>query len=404
MTRNTIPAGSAARIFTGYGPKPSLSPETGVGEVMAAITEGQAETKGLFKSQGDKLDGFSRDLTGLTTRMDWMEQKNARRGGTAGETDTRTLGERFVASDEFKAFASSNKSRDQVGMVLETKAITPISTAVGSGQSLYVPEYDPGVTSIPMRSMTVRALLNAKSTAGNTIFYAVQTVRNLNATPVAEGQLKPQSDLQYAQRTVPVETIAHFVQASRQILDDAGQVRALIDTELAYGVDFVEEMQILYGDGTGNNLFGIIPQAAAFAAPYTVPGQTDIDVLNQAIAQSELALLPATGVIMNPLDWRKILGTKDGQGRYLVGDPAGMQPRNIWNLSVATTLAMNPGSFLVGAFGIGAQIYDRMLMEILASTEDRDNFIRNLVTIRGEKRVALAVKRPQAFIFGTLPA
>ena len=64
---------------------------------------------------------------------------------------------------------------------------------------------------------------------------------------------------------------------------------------------------------------------------------------------------------------------------------------------------MQPGTFLVGAFGIGAQLYDRMTMEILASTEDGSNFRQNLVTIRGERRVALAVKRPQAFITGTFP-
>ncbi len=360
------------------------------------------EIKGFAEVAKTEIQVLGRANESTDSRMALLEQKMARRGGPSGP-DTRTLGERFTASEEFKTFASSSKSRDQVGMVLETKAISPISTAVGSGQGLYVPEYDPGVTNLPMRPLTVRALLNAKATAANTIFYAVQTVRTNNAAPVAEGALKPQSDLQYAQKTVPVQTIAHFVQASRQILDDAGQVRALIDTELAYGVDYVEEQQILYGDGTGNNLFGIIPQAAAYSAPFVVPGQTDIDVLNQAIAQSELALLPATGVIMNPLDWRKILGTKDGQGRYVVGDPAGTQPRNIWNLPVATTLAMQPGTFLVGAFGIGAQLYDRMLMEILASTEDRDNFIRNLATFRGEKRVALAVKRPQAFIYGTMP-
>jgi HK97 family phage major capsid protein len=66
--------------------------------------------------------------------------------------------------------------------------------------------------------------------------------------------------------------------------------------------------------------------------------------------------------------------------------------------------SLEPGEFLVGGFRAAAQIFDRMDIEILVSSEDRDNFIKNMLTVRAEERVALAVKRPQALVYGTYPS
>ena len=59
---------------------------------------------------------------------------------------------------------------------------------------------------------------------------------------------------------------------------------------------------------------------------------------------------------------------------------------------------------IVGNFANSATIYDRMTPVVLISTEDRDNFIRNAVTILCEERIALAVRRPEALIYGDYAA
>ena len=76
----------------------------------------------------------------------------------------------------------------------------------------------------------------------------------------------------------------------------------------------------------------------------------------------------------------------------------------MWGLPVAEADAMPAGSFLTGAFGLAAQIFDRMEADVMISTEDQDNFVRNMVTILGEERLALVVRRPAALIYGTLVA
>jgi HK97 family phage major capsid protein len=119
--------------------------------------------------------------------------------------------------------------------------------------------------------------------------------------------------------------------------------------------------------------------------------------------QPVIALLPVSGTVLNPTDWTKIEMLKDGMGRYLIGDPQGVVQKRLWGLPVVDSLAMTAGTFLTGSFKQAAQIFDRMTVEILMSTENVDDFEKNMVSIRAEERLALVVKRPTAFITGNLP-
>jgi HK97 family phage major capsid protein len=253
------------------------------------------------------------------------------------------------------------------------------------------------------RRMTVRDLLTPGNTNSSSIQYPVETGFTNSAATVTEtaGTAKPQSELQFDIRTASVTTIAHWVLATRQILDDAPMLRSYIDGRLRYGLRYAEEAQLLNGDGTGTNLNGIYTQATASTANLAViASPTKLDVLRVAVLQASLAELPATGIVIHPTDWMTIETTKDSAGNYIIGDPAAtIQPR-IWGLPVVATQAMTVDKFLVGAFKLGAQIFDRQDARVELSTEDSDNFRKNLVTILAEERLALAVYRPLAFVKG----
>ena len=76
----------------------------------------------------------------------------------------------------------------------------------------------------------------------------------------------------------------------------------------------------------------------------------------------------------------------------------------MWRLPVVDTNAMPAGKFMLGAFDMAAQVFDREDATVEVSTEDADNFTKNMVTIRAEERLALAVFRPQSFVYGSFAA
>lgn len=341
-------------------------------------------------------------ITGMNeakARLDEMEQKLARRRD-GGDTP-RTAGERFIEDEGFKSFAGQTRPRGR--HIVEVKDITSLTTdAAGSAGSLIQNDRRGLQVEIPQRRMTVRALLAQGNTTSNTIEYDREKLFTNNAAPVAEGALKPQSELQFEDATATVRTIAHWMRASVQILADAPAMRSIIDQRLRYGLAYVEEGQLLNGSGTGQNLLGLVTAATAYAAPGGLAATSQVDILRLMILQAALAEFPPNGMVLNPIDWAAIEMQKDGQGRYLIGNPQGTISPTLWGLPVVATQAMGVDKALVGAFNMAAQIFDRQDATVEVSTEDQDNFVKNKVTIRAEERLALAIYRPQAIVYGDL--
>lgn len=187
-------------------------------------------------------------------------------------------------------------------------------------------------------------------------------------------------------------SIGYFVRADS--FDETARVRTLA---------YVEEQQILAGDGTGQNLLGLIPQATAYAVgTYSAATDTKIDRLRRAMLQVRVAEYRTSGFVLNPVDWADIQLMKDSEGRYIWSDPTVNNGFNIWGLPVVETNAIAAGKFLAGAFNMAASVIDREEASVEVSTEDSDNFRRNMVTILAEERLALAVFRPDSFVYGNL--
>ena len=353
----------------------------------------------------EKTDKALSELGDVTTRLGDLE-KRAAREKEAGEDEQKSLGQLVIESDAYKAGNLTGSSRASIKVSAERAAITSANTTVGTGRSpgtsLVPGARVPGIFGLPERQMTVRDLLLPGQTASNNVEYVKETGYTNNAAPVAEGAAKPYSDLTFDMTSAPVRTIAHLFKASRQILDDAPALRSYIDGRARYGLRFVEENQLLNGSGTGQNINGIVPQATAFAPAFTPASATAIDRLRLAVLQVVLAEYPATAFVLNPIDWAKVELTKDAGGNYIIGNPQGSLTPTLWNLPVVSTQAMASGQFLTGAFSYAAQIFDRMEIEVLLSSENVDDFEKNMFSIRAEERLALAVYRPEAFVTGAV--
>lgn len=366
-----------------------------------------------YKSFTEKFDEAFIGFNELKEKLTEVEQKMARKPSD-GAGEFKSLGEIVTDNDEVKSFLErGGKGRISIEVdtdkLQEQKAIISSLTtnAAGSVGGAIVPQRLPGVYGIANRPLVVRDLLTEGRATNNSIQYVQETALTNAAATVSEtaGTTKPQSDLQLNVVTSNVTTIAHWVQATRQILDDIPQLRSYIDGRLMYGLGFVEDNQLLNGSGTGTDLDGIYTQATASTANLAViDTPTKIDVLRVAILQATLANLPATGIVLHPTDWMTIETAKDSQHRYLVGDPQNRAVPRLWGLPVVETLAMTAGKFLTGAFQGGAQIFDRQDAAVEISTEDGNNFVKNLVTILCEERLALAVYNTLAFVKGDFAA
>ena len=374
-----------------------------VGDQLKAHAETAAKNANLSAETRQQVDALLLKQGELQANVQNVEQLIAKleANGAGADVQHQSLGQQFVNNEEVKSFLGKTTPRGRADMTIKA-AITSVTTdADGSAGDLVQTTRLAGVQALPQRRMTVRDLITPGNMDGNSLEYVKESGFTNNAGMVAEGAKKPESSLKFDLVSTTAKVIAHYMKASRQILSDASQLASLIDGRLRYGLAFKEEQQLLNGDGTGQNLLGIIPQATAFSAPFDPEGtETNIDNIRLALLQAELAEFPSSGVVMNPIDWARIELLKDTTGRYIIGNPQGVIGASLWNRPVVTTQAIGVDKFLAGAFKLGAQVFDRWQARVEVATENEDDFVKNMVTILAEERLALAVYRPEAFIYG----
>ncbi len=313
----------------------------------------------------------------------------------------KSVGEVVAESESLK-----NANFNMQGQI--SVKIGSIHAAVDSSSSsagdLIVPQRVPGIVATPNQRLFIRDLLNFGRTSSNMIEYVRETGFTNNAAPVSENPaaVKPESDLEFELDNAPIATIAHWIRASKQVLADVGQLQSYINGRLMYGLKLKEELQLLKGSGVGLNINGILTQATAYSNPGVfVQAETMIDRLRIALLQVTLAEYEGDGIVINPIDWGTIELTKTQDDAYLMSNPRGIIGPVLWGRPVVPTQAMDGGDFLVGAFALGAQGWDREDASVTISNQDRDNFVKNMVTILCEERVGLTVFRPEAFVTGS---
>lgn len=389
-----------------------------VGELEEEISELKEAGKGaadqkqkvaeMSKDFAEKLDDFKEQQTERLDDFETQTQKKldnigARpqrgidlREGVKGLVDDLTDGQGNPVRGTSRF---SFKSWDQLPA---TKEVTDLA---GSGGPLEREEEVPGIVGPGERQLTIRDLLPTAQTSEALVRFSRELSVTDNAqTQEAQGDTKGESDFTFEAATEDVVTVAHFVRVSQQLLNDVTALESYISSRMRFLLNQEEEDQLLTGSGSGApvELNGIKPQATAFDTTLDddVTALNRMDVLRAAILQVSLAHYPATGIILHPTDWFLIETSKDADNRYQFASPQNMATPRMWGLPVTATTAQTSDEFTVGAFQLGAQIWDRMNAAVELSTEDADNFVRNMVTIRAERREALTVYRPESFVDG----
>ncbi len=376
-------------------------------QIQKAIENAQANMTELFEAQKKEITAtgevskklqtdlitVQEELTKSGTRLFDLEQKLA--GGNPDNPANKKSFAAQTAEDLKKAW--DGKSSGKVEVKSFDKAL---GSGAASAGALIEPQRNAGILMPGLRRLTIRDLLAQGRISSNSLEYVRENVFTNSAAPVAEGTLKPESQLTFTKENATVKTIAHWIQASRQVMDDAPMLESYVNNRLLFGLALVEEGQLLNGDGTGDNLLGLNQVATAYDTALNVTGDTRADQIAHAIFQTSESEFEASGLILNPRDWHAIALLKDSDGRYIFGGPAAFAAKVMWGLPVVATKAQAVGTFTVGGFDLASQVWDRMDATVEVSREDRDNFVKNMVTILCEERLALAHYRKTAIIKG----
>ena len=387
-------------------------------ELQQQLTELITEQKkfvetanGEFKTLGTVTTETKAKLDAIQSQVDAIDKKMAERH--TGNTEEPNLADTLKANDAIARMVKDGSGRASIQLKgadvarLFERKTTITSSAVGVATS-GVLQIDriAGITQEARQALTVRDLLTARPTAMQVVDFVKVNAPMKIASPQVEASDKAENAVTFTSASEKVRTIATWIPATKQILADFGELAGYLNSTLPYYVNLEEELQLLSGDGSGENLHGLIPQASAFSTSLlsASAGWTKLDIIGRAIQQIEVAKeIPPSFVVLNPKDWWDIRLTKDQYGRYILGDPQIPMTRpQIFGLDLVSTTSISSGTFLAGSGNaVASEIRDRMEMQIEISTEHSDYFVKNLVAVRAEKRVALIVKRAASYITGT---
>lgn len=255
-----------------------------------------------------------------------------------------------------------------------------------------------GMVAPILRPLRLLDLIPTGTTDSNSIEYVQVTAIPNTTAPVAEGTPKPETGLTLTDATAAVRTIAGWIKVNRQAMDDAAGLATLINTLLPHDVRRKIEAQVLNGDGTGQNLKGILRQTGV-GAPAFVAGDNIADAILRAMTVVVLSEGDPNFTAANPLDWQDLLMMRenpDRSGTYLYGGPGMMAASTVWGMVITPSTAIAQGAPLVGD-STGVTLLVREGVNVKTSDSDQDDFIRNRVTVLAEARVALPVWRPSNF-------
>ncbi len=385
-------------------------------DTQTKLLDTTKEMKTWFEKASDEIDATRKmetetksALEALATKANELTEKclQLERQIAAGFEDgaaskpVLSFGEQFSASEEVKQMVAGRTKFAR----MEFK--TAIVNATGTSQPLVPDVRLPGILVAPNRMFTIRDLLPVGRTGSNLIQFTKENVFTNNAgpqyaSPAYENVTKPESAITFTLDNAPVVTLAHWIPVSRQVLDDAPQLQSYVNGRLMYGLKLEEEDQLLNGDGTSGNIDGLLNSGNYTAYNRTTTGDTTIDVLRRSITQAALSEYPVDAIVLNPADWEEIELTKDTAGNYIMANPVALAGPQLWGRRVVPTNSIASGTFLTGAFSMGAQLWDRMEAAVQISYEDGDNFKKNMATLLAEERLALTVYRPAAFIKGSI--
>lgn len=359
-------------------------------EIKAAVEKGE--------KKADDLNAAIEEVKSLQAEVKAAEEAEAlikslgtKREPVEGENEkARSLGEHFV---KFVKKASIGKKFNVVAPVY-IKASTDVQ-ASPSGAVDFATTFDKTVVEAARTPLAVRNLFGAENISGSTLVYLVEGAMEGAPAVTAEGAKKPQIHFEDpTPKTVSLAKVACFIRESDEYISDYPFLESAINGRLLYELALVEQNKLVT-DLLATS--GIQSDSTTWTAS---SGATDIAdlILDAAMDVETGSGYAADAIMINPADWYSLRVAKDGEDRYYGGGFFGAQNvPNLWGVPVCVTPAIAAGKIMVGAFKTCASVVQNGGVSVDATNTNEDDFVKNLMTIRAEERLALAVRRPAGF-------
>ena len=369
-------------------------------EELKKYGETTAETAKSIEAMDATIKSISEGMEAAKKRMDELEAK-AGRLAEPTQTEVKSPGQTFVESEAYKAV--KDKGLPIKSQAVQVKTLVT-GASLGNLAGYLYPSYRiPEIVEDPRRAARVRSLLNVIPTTAGAIDWIRESGFTNNAAVVAEGGAKPESEITFENKSTTIKTIAHWIPVTKQILADAPGLQAYIDSKLIYGLYLKEDDELLYGTGEDGDIQGLttVTDVQTYAWSSGTAGDTKLDAIRRAMTKAYLAYYPVNGIVLHPSDWEDIELLKSSDGMYVwVNVTVGGQER-LWRTPVVVSAALQEGTFITGAFDLGATLWDRQEVTISVSGSHSDFFIKNKLAILCEERVELTVERPESFVIGS---
>lgn len=332
---------------------------------------------------------------------------------------------RIIAPNTFKSqVQSALESRTEelkslqhrrTEMVLNFKTVADMTTANYTTGTVGVSQYDSEIGRPARRRAMLQDVVSKRRVTTAYVAWADHAnAEGGAASQGGEAAAKSQADFELVESNKRVETIAAYVTASKQSLEDVPFLVDTINTELRELVELKLEDQLLTGAGNSNTLKGIQTYATAWTETGylvdLVESATIYDVLINGQAQIAAANHYATHIVMNPIDIAKMISTSRAtDGVYLNPNFATPNTSGLAGVNVGMINGMQIIS--TNACGSGKFYIMDATKSVLGMREDftvtlglnSDNFTKNMLTMLGEVRAVHYIKsnNTTAFIYGS---